>query len=62
MANTAETSEIIGSIAGRILQDRHVAMRYRRVAGSALRQRPRWFEYLKRDPEFIARLYSRKTQ
>jgi hypothetical protein len=55
MAKNEHTSKEIGSIAAKILPDPHVPMRYKRLAGSALTQRPdqpRWYKHLKKDPNF----------
>jgi hypothetical protein len=53
MAKNEQTSEEIGSIAARVLRDRNAPMRYRRIAGSALTQRPdqpRWWKHVKENP------------
>lgn len=53
MAKNEQTSEEIGSIAARVLRDQNAPMRYRRIAGSALTQRPdqpRWWKHVKENP------------
>lgn len=53
MAKNEQTSEEIGSIGARVLRDRNAAMRYRRIAGSVVTQRPdhpRWWKYVKENP------------
>jgi hypothetical protein len=57
MAKNEKTSEAIGSLAGRTLRDPEASLDEKRLAGSALTQRPdrpKWFAYaIRKDPDFL---------
>ena len=61
MAINEKTSKEIGSLAGRVLRDPDASVDEKRLAGSALTQRPdrpRWFAHmLKKDPTFLSKIF-----